>query len=258
MERVSGFYGQNIEKDTSFEANLHSPQLDFVIPSFNYPVDAQVDQIGSLFSSYQQNVIIINDGSSYPIMDTPNPETILVTHIQNLGLARSLVDGYKKSLETSADLIIRTDADGEYPISSVSEAIRLLKEPSNIGVFVEHRRSISSSGLVDSCFHDAMGYIEGSLLIGQPMKQHSPGLQVYKREVIEKLIPALEKYVLKNNIRWGLDLITIKLANQMGKVVAVTLNSHIWQERRPIKKIASQLVGATKTILDNKKGKIKL
>ena len=258
MERVSGFYGQNIEKDTSFEANLYSPQLAFVIPSFNHPVDAQIDQIGSLFSSYQRSVIVVNDGSFSPIIDTSNTNAILIMHSRNLGLARSLVDGYKKALETSADLIVRTDADGEYPISSVSEAIRLLEDSHTVGVFIEHRRSIKSSGLIDSGFHNAMGYIEGNLLIGQPMKQHSPGLQIYKREVVEKMIPTLEKYVLENNIRWGLDLITIRLASEMGKVVPVTLDSHIWQERRPIKKIISQLVGATKIMLDDKKGKIKL
>lgn len=258
MERISGLYDQNVEKDVYFEANIYTPQLAFVIPSFNHPVDAQIEQVESLFSSYHRSIIVINDGSSLPIMGESDTETVLVTHMENLGLARSLVDGYKKALETPADLIIRTDADGEYPISSVSEAIRLLNNPNNAGVFTEHKRSIKSSGLVDSSFHNIMGYIEGNLLLGQPMKQHSPGLQVYRREVFEKMVPILEKYVLENNIRWGLDLITISLASQIGKVVPITLDSYVWDERRPIKKILSQLVGATKIMLDDKKGKIKL
>ena len=256
MERLTGFYGQNIEKEPVVEASPNPTRLAFVVPSFNHPLDTQINQITDLFSGYRKDIIIVNDGSAIPIVEDLDTDTILVTHDQNLGLARSLIDGYRKSLETGADLIVRADADGEYPISSIPDAIQILSDARNVGVFVEHRRSAKSSGLVDATFHNVMGYVEGKLLIGQPLRQHSPGLQVYRRSVIEKMIPVLEKYVLENDMRWGLDLLTLKLASQMGKVVSITLDSHIWYERRPVKKIVSQFVGATKIILADKAGKI--
>ena len=246
MERRTGL---NPTNEADIVTSFNKARLAFIIPSFNHLVGAQIEQIHNLFSDYQKEIIIIDDGSETPILESPDPGAILITHDQNLGLAQSLVDGYKKSLDTNADIVVRADADGEYPISSIPYAIHILNDPRNIGVFVQHKRSAKSSGLVDATFHNVMGYVEGKLLIGQPLKQHSPGLQIYRSAVIEKMVPILEKYLVERDVRWGLDLLTLRLASQMGQIIPITLDSHIWYERRPIQKIVSQLAGAIKVLL---------
>ncbi len=230
------------------------PELVFVIPSYNHPIDSQVADIRLLFEGSQYSVIAVDDGSSKLILGSNEPPITILRHESNLGLARSLVDGYRKALETKAEIIIRADADGEYPMSAVSKAVDILQDSKNTGVFVEHRRSLESNGFIDSAFHNIMGNIEGNTLLGFPMSQHSPGLQVYRREVVEAMLPTLERYVSKKDLKWGLDLITIRLASEYGNIVPITLESHIWKERRPLKKILSQMISATRILIADKTG----
>ena len=255
MEIHSVNHDQITENFIKTEADITVPELAFVIPSFNHSIDRQMAEISLLFAGSQYSVIAIDDGSSRVILDANESNVTVIMHESNLGLAQSLVDGYKKALETRSGIIIRADADGEYPMSAVIKAVDILQDNKNAGVFVEHRRTLESNGLIDSAFHNIMGKVEGNALLGFPMSQHSPGLQVYRREVVEAMLPILKNYVSKTNLKWGLDLIAIKLASKYGDIIPITLESHVWKERRPLKKILFQMASATKILIADKTGK---
>lgn len=136
MEQDLISYGK-IEKNSRLtEVDTLMPTLAFVIPTFNHILDGQLTEIGTLFAECPHSIITINDGSLGTILNISDPNITLIKHESNIGLAQSLVDGYRKALETSAKVIIRTDADGEYPISTVSKAISILQDGKNAGVFV--------------------------------------------------------------------------------------------------------------------------
>ena len=252
MENLLVDRGQFIESVQFSEATYSVPKLAFVIPTYNHSIEVPLAEIQQLFDENEKDVIIVDDASTREVPRSGDQNTILVKHDVNLGLAQSLIHGYRKALETTAEIIIRTDPDGEYPISAVPKALDILSDKQNAGAFVEYRRSLKTNGLADASFHGIMGYVEGNMLLGFPMNQHSPGLQIYQRETVEKMLPILEEYVRTSKIRWGLDLVSIRLASEFGNVVPITLESHDWKERRPLKKILSQFTTATKIIITDK------
>lgn len=219
----------------------------FIIPTYNHGLEKLIQEIERLFSDSQYYLIIIDDGSKKKIKPLKN--AIIIRHVTNMGLAKSLLEGYKKSLELPVDLIIRIDADGEYPLYPVRKIINeLMPLPEVAGSFIELKRDIKSNGIIDAAFHRIMGFIEGYFIFGFPLFQHSPGLQIYKKNKIEIIIPTLEKIVRDHKLRWGLDLAVIKLVSHQGKVQPFTLTSHSWVERRSIKKIFSQFISTVKVL----------
>ena len=217
--------------------------IAFVIPTFNHPPDRICNSVTENFNVLRNQIIVVNDGSS---IQFKVPENITeIKHKMNLGLARSLLSGYREAINLPVEYIVRVDADCEYSIFRAKQIIEILDQSSHlIGGFVEMKRSINSSGIADAIFHNVMGYFEGVTMLGKPFLQHSPGLQVYKKNTLVSIFPKLESFVAQYNPRWGLDLVVIKFASKQGELFSIRDLDHSWRERRPIGKLISQGITA--------------
>lgn len=230
------------------------PNITFVIPTHNQQLDGISNEIANNFPGYSYNLLIINDGSTIGI-DIPDNATV-VDHSKKLGLAKSLLTGYNEAIKHSGDFIVKTDADGEYPIYPIKEIIeRLVRSEDEIGGVVGLKRTLESNGIVDWVFNDVMGRIEGKFLVGKPLIQHSPGLQVYKTEIIKSILPDLEDIADRLNLKWGLDIATIKLASVYGEIICATIATHSWKQRRPLRKVYDQAITAVRVMNELKKEK---
>jgi glycosyltransferase involved in cell wall biosynthesis len=229
-----------------------NPSIVFVIPTHNQQLDRVSSEIDKNFSDYNYNLLVVNDGSTVKI-DLPKNSTV-INHAQNLGLAKALISGYKEATKHSADFIVKTDADSEYPIYPIKGVIdSLINSEREIGGIVGLKRSIQSNGVIDWMFNNIMGKIEGNFLIGQPLIQHSPGLHVYKTDIIRSILPDLEKITSKLDLRWGLDIATIKLAVKYGTIICVKIFDHSWKQRRPLEKVYKQAISAIRVMNEMKR-----
>ncbi len=223
--------------------STRSQKVSFIIPTNRHEVDWLIRALRLDFP--HAKFIIVDDGKG--LKKDKSLNISIVRHQTNLGLAISLLDGYKKALSTKPDYIVRIDADKEYPINPIKSIIpQLEKSDQYSGAYVETKRSFESSGVVDGLFHTIFGYIEGLVLLNHPMHQHSPGLHIYKINTVKNFLPKLKPFIEKNHLRWGLDLVTLTLAQESGQVLQHTAKNPNWKERRPILKIISQAKHATK------------
>lgn len=229
------------------------PNIAFVIPTHNQQLDGIKNEIDKSFSDYRYNLLIVNDGSNTEIHTPEN--AIVINHPQKLGLAKSLLSGYREAIKQPVDFVVKTDADGEYPIYPIRSVVEdLVNSNKYIGGIVGLKRSVQSNGVIDWLFNDIMGKIEGNFLIGQPFIQHSPGLHVYKTDVIRSILPDLEMITNKLNLKWGLDIATIKLAVKHGGIICVKIFDHSWRQRRPLEKVYKQAISAIR-VMNEMKGR---
>lgn len=225
--------------------SFRSPKISFIIPTNRHEVDWLIKDILTMLPDAQ--ITVVDDGKG--LGKSTKRNVSIVRHKSNLGLAQTLLDGYQEALLTEPDFIIRADADKEYPITPIKELVsRLIESEDCGGAYVETKRTIRTSGLIDGLFHNVFGFVEGLLLLGKPMHQHSPGLHIYKVEVVRNFLPKLKPIVEKYQLKWGLDLVCLTLAQENGKLIQFTADNPNWKERRPLHKIISQAIHATKII----------
>lgn len=216
-----------------------SDKILFIIPVYKHNPKVVIDKIRSTFP--QSEIIIIDDGQGVQINNLDRIE--IIRHQTNMGLAKSLINGYERAIQKNSDYIIKIDADLEYPIYPIKSIINILDRTKNTsGSYVELKRSISTNGIVDGLFHIVFGIIEGLLLIKKRMYQHSPGLHIYKRQTMVEIFPKAKKIYQSTKVNWGLDLVFLHLANHEGKLISYTISNHKWMERRSRLKIFKQVI----------------
>ncbi|WP_082492197.1 glycosyltransferase family 2 protein [Leifsonia sp. Root4] len=70
-------------------------------------------------------ILIIDDGSSDRTIEVARAHgvTHFVTHVRNMGLARSFADGVHYALTHGADIVVNTDGDNQYPQSRIADLV---------------------------------------------------------------------------------------------------------------------------------------
>ncbi len=85
------------------------------------------------------------------------------------------------------------------------------------------------------------------------MHQHSPGLQIYKKDTLVEICPKVKMFFDETQKTWGLDLVFLSFGAHVGKIYQYTLWKHSWHERRSKKKIFKQIAAAIILLIHLKK-----
>jgi glycosyltransferase involved in cell wall biosynthesis len=94
--------------------------LPKVIKSINKSMD-QTD--------YDYNILVIDDGSKDNTAKVAKEnKAIVISNPRNLGLAETFKNEMKECLRLNADIIVHTDADGQYPSEYIPDLIKKLEE----------------------------------------------------------------------------------------------------------------------------------
>lgn len=209
-------------------------KLLFLIPVFD---DDPLPLINKILSQYPtSNIILVDDGFNV----REDIRYRVLKNEENIGLARSLVKGYRTALSYEFDYLIRIDPDEEYPLASVSHAFKMPQRNFFDLAICGYSRSISGNGLIDAAFNKIFGFLEGLVFLGRPLPQHSPALLVFSRRFLESSIDMLSTLVQDNRKRWGLDLDILTLIERNHTILLVNEANKEWRERRDIKKIMAQ------------------
>lgn len=71
-------------------------------------------------------ILIIDDGSTDATIEVAKAHgvTHFVTHVRNMGLARSFRDGVDYALANGADIVVNTDGDNQYPSERIGDLVQ--------------------------------------------------------------------------------------------------------------------------------------
>ena len=80
-------------------------------------------------TKYQYKILVLNDGSTDKTVETTKKHgAIVVSNKRNKGLAETFRREMQEALKLKADIIIHTDADGQYNPQHIPELIEKVKE----------------------------------------------------------------------------------------------------------------------------------
>jgi hypothetical protein len=222
-------------------------KIFFIIPAYNYFPEKALAEISKLFQN--SGIILINDNPNLKIKK--DNRYILVRNSNNLGLAKTLETGYLKALELGAEIIIKIDPDLEYPPSMAKPVISDI-ESGKIDVgFVHFPRRLKEVTFADYLFHNIFRKLEG-FFIGERISQHSPGLQVYRASAIKAVLKSYSAFISERSLKWGGDLLLLKLSKAYGLKVKGYQIPRSWIEKRSLKKIFSQGINTLEIITSYK------
>lgn len=226
----------------------HYPvRIVFVTPSFNNTLAKVDNEIKNYFNNEEYTLIVVNDGSTEEIYVPEN--AITINHHQNKGLAQALLSGYREAIKHPADIVVKVDSDGEYPLSQVRGLVdRVRGNDHAVGGIIGMKRTIRTDGVIDMLFNSILGKVEGVVIFGRPLIQHSPGLHVYKMNTLKKILPDLDRSAHELNLFWGLDLLAIRLMAAHGYVEQLDVSNNSWVQRRSFKKLILQAIAAIKVL----------
>lgn len=159
-----------------------------IIPAYN-----EDKTIGNMIKSAKKHVdeiIVIDDGSTDKTKDVAKKAGAAVySHNFNMGLGKTMRDGYMETIKTDADVIVQIDADGQY----LPEEIPKLLEPirknmadmvlgSRFKGKIEEMPRIKRMG---NLFFSKLT----SFLAGQKITDSQTGFRAMRREIAELIIP---------------------------------------------------------------------
>ncbi len=101
------------------------------IPAYNEEktIASVIKEIKTCMKKFNYSILVVNDGSTDRTSQIVKKHgVILVNHSRNLGLIETFKTGVKEALKRSADIIVITDADGQYPAIFIPKLINKLRE----------------------------------------------------------------------------------------------------------------------------------
>ena len=224
-------------------------KITFVVPFFKGDYVFVIDRLFALFRGSE--IILINDNPITHIKYAKKKLRI-INNTENLGLGRCLVLGYERALADGSDYIIKIDPDFEYPPEAVKFMIEALDNGSD-GVFVGFKRRFTKVTFADFLFNNIFAFLEG-VYVENKMIQHSPGLQAYKKEALSSFIEKFKNIVSELNLRWGADLLAIRLAKNIGcKTKGIEIENNEYCCKRENSKIYKQAKSAFKIMIFHNK-----
>jgi glycosyltransferase involved in cell wall biosynthesis len=103
------------------------------IPAYNEEKDLShvIKDIKSVMDStkYEYKILVVDDGSKDKTADIARKEgAVVVSHPRNLGLAEAFKTEMKNCIDLGADVIVHTDADGQYPPEYIPGMIKKVEK----------------------------------------------------------------------------------------------------------------------------------
>ena len=93
-------------------------KIVLIIPAYNE--EKTLRKVLDEARHYCDDMIVINDGSTDCTAEIAKKAGAKVSNNPiNMGLGKTIRRGYELALETDADIVVQTDADGQYTLSDI-------------------------------------------------------------------------------------------------------------------------------------------
>ena len=107
------------------------------IPAYNEEgsVGKVIQDIKNIMNSnkYNYKILVLDDGSKDKTVEIAKRKgAIVISNKRNLGLAETFKNEMKECLNLKADIIVHTDADGQYPSHYIPQMIKKIEEGNDL------------------------------------------------------------------------------------------------------------------------------
>ncbi|MFL5787520.1 MAG: glycosyltransferase family 2 protein [Flavisolibacter sp.] len=153
---------------------------------YNEKIEVIKNVINDL-SCYNYQIIIVDDGSSYPLKQLLNdPSVTVLTHYFNMGQGAAIQTGIEFALANKADFVITFDGDGQH---DAKDAERLL-EP----LLINKADVTLGSRFLQGSYHNAplirrmvfrIAWAVNNLLLGMRLSDTHNGLRGLNRKALQ-------------------------------------------------------------------------
>ncbi len=149
----------------------------------------------------QCNLLIVDDNSpdgtykKVQQLKKVYPNLYLIIRKDKRGRGYAGIDGFKKSLELSADIIVEMDADLSHSPYEIPNLIKKLKENPEIDIVVGSRYIKGGKDSERNILRKLISLFARTylrIITGINIKDITSGFKVYKRKVIETILPYLK------------------------------------------------------------------
>jgi len=157
--------------------------------------------------------LIIDDGSTDKTANVARSLGVdhIVTHYQNLGLARAFMTGLEASLERGADIIVNTDADNQYCADCIPDLVNpILKKEAEIVIGARPIQEIAHFSIIKK-FLQRLGTWGVGLASGTKILDAPSGFRAFSRQAAMQInVFSNYSYTLETIIQAGQRGLTVK------------------------------------------------
>ncbi len=138
-------------------------------------------------TDYNYNLLVLDDGSTDKTAELAKVAgAIVYSNSNNLGLAETFKNEIKKCLESGADIIVHTDADGQYYAEDIPRLIEEIKNGYDLVLgsrFIENNKNLPlSKKLGNKAFAKLL-----SKILRIKLTDTTTGFRAFTREVAAKI-----------------------------------------------------------------------
>jgi glycosyltransferase involved in cell wall biosynthesis len=136
---------------------------------------------------YSYRIAVIDDGSSDRTAEIANSNSALVvSHPRNLGLAEAFRTEIETCINHHADIIVHTDADGQYLASDIPRLISKVLEGNDLVLGSRFKGHIEEMPLLKRWGNQAFSRVI-SRIVKFPISDGQTGFRAFTREVASKI-----------------------------------------------------------------------
>lgn len=158
------------------------------IPAYNEEetIGLVINDIKKINKNY--TVLVVDDGSKDKTKEVAKKNgAIVVSHPKNYGLAEAFRTEIKECLRLKADIIVHTDADGQYLASDIPRLIKEVEDGNDLVLGNRFLGGIESMPLLKKLGNKAFSNAI-SKIIRQKIGDCQTGFRAFTSEVAEKII----------------------------------------------------------------------
>ncbi len=166
-----------------------------VMPAYN-----EEDRIADVIRKamkYVDRIVVVDDCSSDRTGKIARElGCTVIRHRRNMGLGKSLRDGFEAALKMGADIVITIDADGQHDPSDIPKFIREINRGRD---FVLGERDLSRYPLVKRIGNFFLTLLT-DFISGTTLRDTESGFRAFRAEALKKLNLLAERYEIAGEI----------------------------------------------------------
>ena len=154
-------------------------------------------------NNYNYKILVVNDGSRDKTVEIAESKgAVVFSHSRNMGLAEAFKTEMKKCQELKADIIVHTDADGQYPSFYIPILIKKIQEGYDLVLGSRFGQGKYSGSFMKKLGNVAFAKVFSSLLKTK-LRDTTTGFRAFRKEVAELPVINNFTYTQEQLIRAG-------------------------------------------------------
>jgi len=212
-------------------ARLYPQHIVISIPAYNEERDIGrvIDEIHAVMKRtfYNYTLLVFNDGSTDKTVEVVRQHgAIVASHKRNAGLAQTFRDEMVECIRLKADIIVHTDADGQYPADAIPRLIEKVLQGYDLVLGSRFKSGVVPLPFLKKLGNQAFASVL-SQLTGLRLTDTTTGFRAFTREVAESI-----SYI--NTFTYTQEQI-IKAAKQRFKIAEISITARRTRSSRLFK-----------------------